>query len=75
KYTVNAIVVMDVEADSWPAWKDLIIAIDPDSITTSDLEVAVLENVIPEFTTLLAPIVSVIAIVCWNYRRREAAGQ
>ena len=73
---VNAIVVMDV--DNVPdgngnTWDDLVIAIDPD--TTGLLEIAVFETTIPEFTTLLAPIVSVIGIVCWNYRRREAAGQ
>ena len=75
KYTVNAIVEMDVEGDSWPEWKDLVIAIDPDTAGSS-LEIAIFENTaIPEFTTLVAPIVSIIGIVCWNYRRREAAGQ
>jgi hypothetical protein len=69
---VNAIVEMDVGDDD-NIWKDLVIAIDPDS--TALLEIAIFENTIPEFTTLLAPIVSVIGIVCWNYRRREAAGQ
>jgi hypothetical protein len=73
KYTVNAIVEMDVGDDDNP-WKDLVIAIDPDTAGSS-LEIAIFENAIPEFTTLLAPIVSVIGIVCWNYRRREAAGQ
>jgi hypothetical protein len=69
---VNAIVVMDVGDDD-SIWKDLVIAIDPDSTTL--LEITVFENAIPEFTTLLAPIVSVLGIVCWNYRRREVAGQ
>ena len=73
KYTVNAIVEMDVGDDDNP-WKDLVIAIDPDTAGSS-LEIAIFQNAIPEFTTLLAPIVSVIGIVCWNYRRREAAGQ
>jgi hypothetical protein len=73
EYTVNAIVEMDVGDDDNP-WKDLVIAIDPDTAGSS-LEIAIFQNAIPEFTTLLAPIVSVIGIVCWNYRRREAAGQ
>jgi len=61
-----------VSAPLFPRY--LFVAIDPD--TTTMLEVAIFENTaIPEFTTLLAPIVSVIGIVCWNYRRREAAGQ
>ena len=70
---VNAIVTMDIEG-AGSSFRDLVIAIDPD--TTSLLEITIFENTaIPEFTTLLAPIVSVIGIVCWNYRRREAAGQ
>jgi len=66
-------VAMDVDAAApGGPWYDLVIAIDPD--TTDLLEIAIFETTIPEFTTLLAPIVSVIAIVCWNYRRREVAG-
>ena len=72
---VNAVV--DVRVDnsaSNPGAGDLVVAIDPDSTTL--LEITIFENTaIPEFTTLLAPIVSVIGIVCWNYRRRETAGQ
>ena len=71
---VNAIEYMGVGTGVDGGAGDLVIAIDPD--TTTLMEIAVFENTeIPEFMTLLAPIVSVIGIVCWNYRRRETTGQ
>jgi hypothetical protein len=48
--------------------------LDSGTAAAGDDEIQVLENTaIPEFTTLLAPIVSVLGIVLWNYRRRESA--
>ena len=71
---VNAIVYVQVGDGADGGAGDLVIAIDPDSTTL--LEITIFENTaIPEFTTLLAPIVSVLGIVCWNYRRRETVGQ
>ena len=45
------------------------------SADEGNYEIQVLQNSIPEFTTLLAPIVSVIGIVLWNYRRRQPVEQ
>ena len=69
-----AIVVMDLGADG-NIWKDLVFGLDSDTADASDDEIQVLQNAIPEFTTLLAPIVSVIGIVLWNYRRRQPVEQ
>ena len=71
---VNAVAYVLVGDGADGGAGDLVIAMDPTG--HSLLEIAIFENTaIPEFTTLLAPIVSVLGIVCWNYRRREAAGQ
>ncbi|MDP6659160.1 MAG: hypothetical protein QGH21_05425, partial [Candidatus Poseidoniia archaeon] len=55
---------------------DIIFGLDSGTAAAGDDEIQVLENTaIPEFTTLLAPIVSVIGIVAWNYRRRQSVEQ
>ena len=55
---------------------DIIFGLDDGTANAADDEIQVLENTaIPEFTTLLAPIVSVIGIVLWNYRRRQPVEQ
>ena len=71
---VMAIVVMDLGVDG-NIWKDLVIGLDSVTADAGVDEIQVLENAIPEFTTLLAPIVSVIGIVLWNYRRRQPVEQ
>ncbi|MDP7007793.1 MAG: hypothetical protein QGG57_06395, partial [Candidatus Poseidoniia archaeon] len=71
---IRAIVVMDLGADG-NIWKDLVIGLDSGTADSGVDEVQVLQNAIPEFTTLLAPIVSVIGIVAWNYRRRQSVEQ
>jgi hypothetical protein len=67
---IKAIVVMDLGDDN-NIWKDLVIGLDSGTANAGVDEIQVLQNAIPEFTTLLAPIVSVIGIVLWNYRRRQ----
>jgi len=71
---IMAIVVMDLGADG-NIWKDLVFGLDSVTADAGVDEIQVLENAIPEFTTLLAPIVSVIGIVLWNYRRRQPVEQ
>ena len=65
---------MDLGADG-NIWKDLVFGLDSVTADADVDEIQVLQNAIPEFTTLLAPIVSVIGIVLWNYRRRQPVEQ
>ncbi|MDP6364254.1 MAG: hypothetical protein QF519_05160, partial [Candidatus Poseidoniia archaeon] len=71
---IEAIVLIDLGADG-NVWMDLVFGLDDDTANAADDEIQVLQNAIPEFTTLLAPIVSVIGIVLWNYRRRQSVEQ
>ncbi|PXF18214.1 MAG: hypothetical protein CXX76_02045, partial [Methanobacteriota archaeon] len=69
---INVVLAFDIDADGYT---DIAVAIDSTDNGLETVEIAVLENAIPEFTTLLAPIVSVIGIVLWNYRRRQPVEQ
>ena len=71
---IEAIVLIDLGADG-NVWLDLVFGLDDGTANAADDEIQVLQNAIPEFTTLLAPIVSVIGIVLWNYRRRQPVEQ
>ena len=71
---IEAIVLIDLDADG-NVWLDLVFGLDDGTANAADDEIQVLQNAIPEFTTLLAPIVSVIGIVLWNYRRRQPVEQ
>ena len=69
---INVVLAFDIDNDGYT---DIAVAIDSTDNGGETVEIAVLENAIPEFTTLLAPIVSVIGIVLWNYRRRQPVEQ
>jgi hypothetical protein len=71
---IEAIVLVDLGADG-NGRRDLVFGLDDGTANAADDEIQVLQNAIPEFTTLLAPIVSVIGIVLWNYRRRQPVEQ
>jgi hypothetical protein len=71
-----AIVVINLAGDSHgETYADLLFGLDSVTADADVDEIQVLQNSIPEFTTLLAPIVSVIGIVLWNYRRRQPVEQ
>jgi hypothetical protein len=71
---IEALVLIDLGNTGYTDNLDIIFGLDSGTAAAGDDEIQVLENTaIPEFTTLLAPIVSVLGIVLWNYRRRESA--
>ena len=73
---IVAIVLIDLGNTGYLDNLDIIFGLDDGTANAADDEIQVLENTaIPEFTTLLAPIVSVIGIVLWNYRRRQPVEQ
>ncbi|MDP7136526.1 MAG: hypothetical protein QF678_04675, partial [Candidatus Poseidoniia archaeon] len=73
---IEALVLIDLGNTGYTDNLDIIFGLDDGTANAADDEIQVLENTaIPEFTTLLAPIVSVIGIVLWNYRRRQPVEQ